>query len=191
MKLSLLFKLLLFLLSVSMVYGQDHQQNVMDPPEKADSIKHRHSPGLGKLIFAEAFFVGTSYYAAQPEAHGDQVMGWFYASASAAMLVSIPFYLAGKKMDGETKKDRAVNSIIMLGLSYGLSRVATYNLLHADGDASSTRFTRNLIEIHATYLVPLGIALLVDSLLHKKKNKSNVETSLMFDGRTLTFAMRF
>jgi hypothetical protein len=190
MKPSFFVSLLLFILSVSMVYGQDHQQNLTDRPPEADSIKHRRGPGLAGLIFTEAFFVGTSYYAAQPEAHGDQVMGWFYAGASAAMLVSIPFYLTGK-MDGENKKDRAWNSIMMLGMSYGFSRVATYNLLHADGDASRTRFTRNLIEIHAAYLVPVIVTALGRSLLHKKKNKSNVETSLMFDGRTLKLAMRF
>jgi hypothetical protein len=193
MKPSFRLSFLLFILSVSTLYGQDPQQNVMDPPPETDSIKYRHGPGVPVfgLILVETFFVATSSYAAHPRSHGDEVMGWYYATVSAAILVATPFYLAGDEAKWGSKKDRAWNSIMMLGMSYGFSRLATYNLLHADGDASNTRFTRNLIEVHAAYLVPMIVTALGRSLVYKKKNKSNVETSLMFDGRSFTFAMRF
>ena len=114
----------------------------------SDTVRHvnRHRKVLPNLLIAEAFILGTSYYASKPNTYGDKVIGWLYAGSSAAMLVYIPFYWTGKsnKLDSDFKKNRIWNMVTMVGLSYGFSRIATYNLLKSDGDNFNKRFKRIL-----------------------------------------------
>jgi len=161
----------------------------------SDTVRHvnRQRKVLPNLLIAEAFILGTSYYAAKPDAYGDKVIGWLYAGSSAAMLVYIPFYWTDKsdKLDSDFKKDRIWNMVTMVGLTYGFSRIATYNLLKSDGDNFNKRFKRNLIESHAAYFIPILTGALTEKLLFKNKPNRKVQSSLYFDGSNLHFAMTF
>ena len=161
----------------------------------SDTLRHinRKRNVLPNLLIAETFVIGTSYYASKPDAYGDKVIGWLYAGSSAAVLVYIPFYWTAKsnKLDSDFKKDRIWNTVTMIGLSYGFSRIATYNLLKADNDNFDKRFKRNLIESHAAYFIPILTGLLTQKLLFKNKPSDKVQSSLYFDGSNLNFAITF
>jgi hypothetical protein len=142
---------------------------------------------------AEAFILGTSYYASKPKALGDKVIGWMYAGSSASMLIYIPFYWTNKsnKLYPDFKKDRIWNTVTMVGFSYGFSRIAKYNLLKANNDNFNKRFKRNIIESHAAYFIPIFTGLLTQKLLFKNNPRDKIQSSLYFDGSNLHFAMTF
>lgn len=159
-------------------------------PQGADStvLPAKKGSNVAGLIAAELLIGGMSYYASLPKAHGDKVIGWLYAGAAAATLIYLPFYW----FDKENNADRVWNMITMLGLSYGFSRIATYNLLHSDDDPFHTRFTRNLLEMHAAYIIPIALGALVEKWTDNKRKKKN-QTGLGFSAgpSSLYFVYRF
>jgi hypothetical protein len=162
--------------------------------QAADTTKYINRHGsIVHFVVAEALIVGTSYYASKPGAYGDKVIGWLYAASSAAMLVYIPFFWTDKSnnLDNDFKKDRIWNTVAMVGLSYGFSRIATYNLLRSEGDTFNTRFKRNLIESHAAYFIPIVTGALTQKLLFRKTTNSKVKTNLQFDGSNVYLTMTF
>ncbi|MES2431769.1 MAG: hypothetical protein V4556_12590 [Bacteroidota bacterium] len=157
------------------------------------TVNHKKRSIIPNIIIAEAFIFGTSYYASKPDIYGDKVVGGLYGISAVSMLGYIPFYLTSKKhkADSNFKKKRIVNVITMAAVSYGFTRIATYNLLHADNDSNSKRFKRNLIESHAAYFIPMLTGALAEKLILKNKPKNKVKTALYFDGSELHFAMTF
>lgn len=188
LKLLTAFSLTLF--SV-VIFAQVDSNNVTQMPDTVRPIRIHGS--LAHFIVAEVLMVGTSYYASKPSAYGDKVTGWLYAGSSAVMLVYIPFYWTDKNnnIDPKLKKEKIWNTITMVGLSYGFSRIARYNLLKSSGDTFATRLKRNLIESHAAYFVPILTGIMIQKLLFKNKPTSKTRTTLQFDGSNLYLTYRF
>jgi hypothetical protein len=188
-------KKLLFFICLILLCGASYSQGDSGIfSNHRDTVKQYHQQGsLVNVIVAEALIIGASYLAAEPKAYGDKMVGWMYAGGSAALLVYIPFYLTnkGNNSDPDFKKHRTWNTVTMLGLSYGFSRVATYNLIHGKGDPFNTRLKRNLIEIHAAYIVPIFAGGLLGKYVLKNKPTTKVKTNLQFDGSNVYLTMRF
>ena len=82
----------------------------------------------------------------------------------------------------------------MAGMTYGFARIGHYNLVGAEGHSNGQRFARNLLEIHAAYLIPLSVGLLLDGHLNRKarrKRERATETSWYFTGQSAGLVMRF
>ena len=188
--LKLLTTFFLVLLTSLAVAQADSSNRTQSPDTTRRTIRQGF---IGRFIVAEALLIGTSYYASKPGAYGDKVVGWLYAGSSAALLLYMPFYWTSKSnhLNQNFKKDRIWNAVTMVGLSYGFSRIATYNLLNSDGDTFRTRFKRNIIESHAAYFSPILSGLLTQKLLIKNKPHNKVQTNLLFDGSGLYLTVRF
>lgn len=161
-------------------------------------VSPRHSPTVaGKIIrlaVCEGLLVASSSAASNTKDHGDKIMGWTYAAYSAFSLTLFICNSAKKsnRLDSNYQKNRISHAIISLGISYGLSRIATYNLYQANGDSRNKRFTRNLIENNCAFIVPIATAALVDRLLAgKHRAEKKVQSSVYFDGRNLGLVLTF
>ena len=162
----------LYAITLSFAFGQDTTSQAI---AHADTIfpEFRCGPPIAAgLVIGEAILIGFSYYAAKPQAYGDKVMGGIYAGSSVATVVYLPFYWFGKanRKDPGFKKDRIWTSIMLAGMGYGFSRLALYNLLQAEGDNSSQRFARNIIEVNTAYIVPITLGILIRNLMNKQQS---------------------
>jgi hypothetical protein len=162
-----------------------------------DSFSH-NKPTVTRIIvssvLAEALITGISAAASNTEDHGDKIIGWTYAGCSAAMLTLFICDLAKKnnRLDSNYKRNRITNAITMLGMSYGFSRIATYNLYQANGDSRNKRFVRNMIESNCAYIVPLIVSGIADRLLAKKhRSDKKVQSSVYFNGHNLGLVLTF
>lgn len=175
------------------VFGTSAQTDSTFTKEALDTthqVSRHGSPG--GLIVVEAFLIGISYYASKPRASGDKVVGGLYAISAAALLAYTPFYWTNKKnnLDPDFKNDRIWNAVTMVGLGYGFSRIANYNLFNSDGHSFDRRFKRNLIESHTAYFIPIITGALIEKALSKKKQHNKVQTSLNLDMTSLHLTVR-
>jgi len=145
----------------------------------SDTLMHRHGPPLAaSIVLFEVLATGFSAYAASPQYYGDKVMGGIYGASAVLMpIVMLNEYMDHGKIDGQFVPD----VVTTLGISYGLSRLAAYNLLQAGNDDGNKRLTRNLIEFHTTYLVPFAIGGLAE-LYMKQHQQPNNRVSVYFTG---------
>lgn len=148
-----------------------------------------------RSVLAEGLIAGISAAASNTEEHGDKIIGWTYAGASAFVLTFFICDLAKKSngLDSNYKRNRMVNAIAMLGLSYCFSRLATYNLYQANGDSRNKRFVRNMLESNCAYIaLPFITYGIFDRLLagnHRSHKK--VESSVYFTGSNLGLVLTF
>lgn len=162
-----------------------------------DSFPH-NKPTVARIIvssvLAEGLITGISAAASNTKDHGDKIVGWTYAGCTAAMLTLFICDWAKKnnRPDSNYKRNRITNAITMLGMSYGFSRIATYNLYQANGDSRNKRFVRNMIESNCAYIVPLIAGGIADRLLAKKhRPDKKVQSSLYFNGHNLGLVLTF
>lgn len=155
----------------------------------ADTIsKHPHKlPIIPAVIITEGLLFGMSAIAADGT-DSRKVMGWTYTGCSAISL--------GAAVAEAFKKDSTGHKWANVGFlavtSYGFSRLATYNLQHADNHSYNKKFKRNLLELHATYIVPIISYAVITTLINKKKNKSQkVNTDITFTGNAASLVVRF
>jgi hypothetical protein len=173
------------------------QTDSLPAKPRVDSFPHHKKSVAGAIVsfvLAEGIVTGISSIASNTEDHGDKIIGWTYAGGSAAMLTIFICNWAKKpnRLDSNYKRDRITNAITMLGMSYGFSRIATYNLYKANGDSRNKRFVRNMIESNCAYIVPIIAGGFVDRLLARKpRPDKKVKSSVYFDGRNLGLVLTF
>ena len=158
----------------------------------------RHKPTVAgtiiRLAVCEGLLLASSSAASNTQDHGDKIMGWTYAAYSA---LALTLYICNSvkksnRLDSNYQKNKISNAIISLGITYGLSRIAMYNLYQANGDSRNKRFTRNLVENNCAFIVPIATAALVDRLLAAKhRSEKKVQSSVYFDGRNLGLVLTF
>ena len=141
----------------------------------SDTARHHYGPPLAaSIVLFEVIATGFSAYATAPQYYGDKVIGAIYGTSAILM----PIMMLNEYMDhGKIDEQYIPDMITTMGISYGLSRLATYNLLQAGNDNENKRLTRNLIEFHTTYLVPFAIGGLAELYLkqrHQPKNRVRV-----------------
>ena len=161
--------------------GTKAQDSVYISP---DLNKIRRGPPIAVgVVLLEAVAGGYSYVASKPQWYGDKIMGGVYAASSIVLLaVGVNEYIYNK---GD-RKQQICGSILYLGLSYGLSRLAVYNLLQADGQSFTSRFNRNFIEFNAAYLVPGALYCLSEICFLGFPGRSVGKTSIYYTGNGLT-----
>ena len=146
---------------------------------QSDTLMHRHGPPLAaSIVLFEVFATGFSAYAAAPQYYGNKVMGGIYGVSAILM----PIMMLNEYMDhGKIDEQFIPDVVTTLGISYGLSRLATYNLLRSGNDGADKRLIRNLIEFHTTYLVPFAIGGIAGLYL-KHRHQPNNKVSVYFTG---------
>ena len=113
-------------------------------------------------------------------------MGGVYAASSIAVLgIGIGEYIN----NAGDRKEQICGSILYLGISYGLSRLAVYNLFQAEGQSSLSRSNRNFIEFNAAFIGPAVLYCLSELCFNKFSKKSKDKMSFYFTGNSLMFAM--
>jgi hypothetical protein len=152
--------------------AEDTAALVKDP-----KVKHR-VPVVAALILFEATAAGFSWYSAQPQYYGDKIMGGIYAATSVAFLaVSQSEWRANHPTSWKIG-----NAVTMIGLSYGMARLALYNLTADKKEPSNKRVVRNFVEFNAAYMIPFSAGMLTELLLEKHNKKSASRTALHFAG---------
>lgn len=173
------------------------QADSLPAKPSVESFPHHKPKVAGSIVssvLAEGLIACISSAASNTEDHGDKIIGWTYAGTSAAMLTLFICDWAKKsnRLDSNYKRNRITNAITMLGMSYGFSRIATYNLYQATGDSRNKRFVRNMIESNCAYIVPLIASGFVDRLLARKHQPDKkVQSRVYFDGRNLGLVLTF
>ena len=157
------------------------------PVYAPDTQSHRHGPPLAaSIVLFEVIATGFSAYAAAPQYYGDKIMGGIYGASAVLM----PIMMLNEYMDhGKIDEQFIPDVITTLGISYGLSRLATYNLLQASNDNPDKRLTRNLIEFHTTYLIPFALGGLAEMYLNQKHGPNN-RVNLYFAGNGFTLNIK-
>ena len=146
------------------------------------------------LFVAETIVLGASYYAAKPNAYGDKVMGGIWVASAGVMAASTVAESFRRDTMPSRQRQQLVNAVMMAGMTYGFARVGRYNLSGAEGHSTSQRFGRNVLEIHAAYLVPIAAGLLLDRHMSRRaarKRNRATETSWYFTGQSAGWVMRF
>ncbi len=177
--------------------AQTDTASYYEPHGMDDGINFQNGPcgppiWMG-VVMIECMTAGLSYYAAKPKAYGDKVVGAMYAGGAVGALVSVPFTWFDKeaKKDKYFKREAAITTIMMTGLAYGYSRVATYNLLQSEGDSFNKRFGRNMLESNLAIIVPITAAAITSRIAYRKKKNKDVQTSLLYDGQSLGLRISF
>ena len=156
----------------------------------ADTIsKHPHKlPIVPAVIITEGLLFGMSAIAADGT-DSRKVMGWTYAGCSA---ISLGMAIAKGFNSKDTSRYKWANVGLLAVTSYGFSRLATYNLQHADNHSYNKKFKRNLLELHATYIVPIISYAVITTLINKKKKKTQkVNTDITFTGNAASLVVHF
>ena len=145
-------------------------------------------PLIPAVIITEGLLIGMSAIAADGT-DSRKVMGWTYAGCSA---ISLGVAIAKGFNSKDTTRYKWANVGLLAVTSYGFSRLATYNLQHADNHSYNKKFKRNLLELHATYLVPIISYAIIARLINKKKKKEQkVNTDITFTGNAASLVVRF
>ena len=164
-----------------------HDSKAQDSVSAGQHKKFRCGPSVvGGIFLLEGVAGMYSYVASKPSWYGDKIMGGVYAGASLALVgIGIGEFI-GSQGDPQ---EQICGSILYAGISYGLSRLAVYNLFQARGLSFRSRFNRNFIEFNAAYIVPGALYLLSESCFSKFNDRSKGKTSLYFTGNGVMFAM--
>ncbi len=146
----MLHRILPILLLVSFCFAQETK--AQDSLSAGQHKNFRCGPGvIGGIFLLEGGAAVYSYIASKPSWYGDKIMGGLYVGASVALVgIGIGEFI-GNRGDPQ---EQICGSILYVGISYGLSRLAVYNLFQAEGRSFLSRFNRNLIEFNATYNSP-------------------------------------
>lgn len=172
MKRMLLFVLLLVTTVVS---------KAQDTPAVKQPAPHnvRHGPPVvASIVLLEACAAGFSWYAAQPCYYGDKVMGTIYGATGIGFLA----VLQSEYRASQPFSEKMGNAVTMLGLTYGMSRLAVYNLTVDSKETSDRRVVRNFIEFNAAYIIPFAAGAITERALRKYDKKTEKRTGLYFTG---------
>jgi hypothetical protein len=146
-------------------------------------------PGFA-FVFTELMFTGMSYCAAHP--NGAKVIGWLYAASSVGTFVGANLiWFTTNKKDPGNKSYALMNSVLLLGMSYGFYRIADYNLRKSEGHPPEKRFVRNFVELHAAYIIPIFISAFVEKQYDIKSKKKLMQTSFMLAPGGAGFVVKF
>ena len=162
-------------------------------PKKDTVYQTGHMPKGFAIVFTEIFFTGLSFYAAQPSSSGPIVVGGLYGASSVAAFVgaNLIWFTTKDKKDPRNKSYALLNSVALLGMSYGFYRIANYNLRNAEGHTPTIRFFRNFLELHAAYIVPLYLAHFLEKQYDIKMKKKGFDMSMMISPEKAGMVVKF